>query len=102
MRRVGRWTRLKAGAEVTYEDWHRRISSDLRALISQAGIRNYTIYRHERDLFSYFEIDDWEAAGTFLADQGLAQQWQALMAPLMDAADPLAPWIVLDEVFRLD
>jgi len=24
------------------------------------------------------------------------------MAPLMDAADPIAPWVVLDEVFRLD
>ncbi len=102
MQRIGRWTRLQPGAETAYEEWHRRIGPELRALIARAGIHNYTIYRHERDLFAYLEADDWEAAGAFLAGQAPAQQWQALMAPLMDAADPLAPWVVLEEVFRLD
>jgi L-rhamnose mutarotase len=102
MQRIGRRARLKPGAEADYEKWHRAIWPELRSLIRQAGLHNYTIYRDGRDLFAYLETDNWAAASEFLAGQPLARRWQELMAPLMDAADPVSPWIVLDEVFRLD
>jgi L-rhamnose mutarotase len=102
MVRIARWTRVKAGCEAEYTEWHRKVWPELLALNSRAGIRNYSIYLRGRELFSYLEVDDWDAAMQFLGGQEVAQKWQELMAPLMDASDVLAPWERLEEVFHLD
>lgn len=102
MPRIGRRTRLKPDAIEAYKEWHRKLWPELRALISQSGIRNYTIYLSGNELFSYLEVEDWQRAIDFLSKQDIAQEWQQLMVPLMDASDPLAPWQVLEEVFHLD
>jgi len=100
MERIGRWTRLKAGSEEPYKEWHRKVWPELLAMNSQAGIRNYSIYLRGRELFSYLEVDDWEAAMKFLGSQEVCQRWQELMAPFMDAADAISPWQRLEEVFH--
>jgi len=102
MVRIARWTRVKAGCEAEYKKWHREVWPGLLALMSHAGIRNYSIYMHGRDLFSYLEVDDWDAAIQYLGQQEVAQRWQELMAPLMDASDALSPWLRIEEVFHTD
>jgi len=102
MQRIGRWTRVKAGAEEEYREWHGKVWPELLDLISQTGTKNYSIFVHGRDLFSYLEVEDWQASIDFLAQESVAQKWQELMAPLMDASDSLAPWELLEEVFHLD
>jgi L-rhamnose mutarotase len=101
MVRIARWTRVRPGCEADYQKWHREVWPELLALNSRSGIRNYSIYMHGRDLFSYLEVDDWDAAMQYLGQQEVAQRWQELMAPLMDAPDLLSPW-QLEEVFHLD
>jgi len=88
--RIGRRTRVKPEAIAGYRDWH------------QAGIRNYTIYMDGPELFSYFEVDDLDAAMAFLSTSEVSDRWQALMAPLMDAPSAENPWRVLEEVFHQD
>ena len=102
MQRVGRRSRLKAGMEDEYVRLHRAIWPEMQSVIVQSGIRNYSIYRDGRDLFSYFEAEDLERAYAFLEQQSITQQWQEAMAPLMDAEDEIMPWRVLEEVFHLD
>ena len=102
IQRFGRWTRLKAGAVEEYVEWHRKVWPEILDLTSKSGIRNYSIYIHGRELFSYFEVEDYQKAIDFLAKEPAAQRWQELMAPFMDAADPIAPWQPLEEVFHLD
>ncbi len=101
MQRIGRVTRLKAGAEEDYKSWHREVWPELIALISQSGIKNYTIYLSGQQLFSYLEVDDWQTAIEFLGRQPVAIEWQKLMSPFMEADDPIAPWQLLEEVFHL-
>ena len=53
------WTaRLKAGREADYEEAHRTVPEDVAASIRAAGITNYSIFRHGRDLIGYFETTD--------------------------------------------
>lgn len=99
MDRIGRWGRLKLGAAAEYVRLHEEMSPELRAAHSRAGIRNFTIYRRDLELFSYLEVDDWDAALAYLAEDQLSQEWLERMKGLLD--DPL-PWPFLEEVFRLD
>jgi L-rhamnose mutarotase len=102
MRRVGRWTKLKAGLEAEYVRTHREIWPEMKAAIAASGIRNYSCYIRGRDLFSYFEVENLEAAWEFLGDSPVAQKWQRTMAHLMDVEDPIMPWQELEEAFHLD
>jgi L-rhamnose mutarotase len=101
MQRIGRRTRVKPAAIAEYRDWHRRVWPELLELNRQAGIRNYTIYMDGAELFSYFEVEDFQQAMAFLSRQEIAGRWQALMAPLMEG-DSLSPWLPLEEVFHQD
>lgn len=102
MQRVGRWTRLKAGLETEYVRTHREIWPEMKTAIAQSGITNYTCYIRGRELFSYFEVEDLEAAWDFLGNSPVAQKWQEAMAHLMDVEDEIMPWQSLEEVFHLD
>ena len=37
--------------------------------LREAGIRNYTIFRHGNEVFGYFEADDLEAAAAYMETQ---------------------------------
>ena len=102
MQRIGRWTRLKPDAIEEYRRWHRQPWPEITDITRQAGIRNYSIYIRGNELFSYLEVDDWQTAVRGLAAQPLSDEWQKLMAPFMDADEPEAPWMMLEEVFHLD
>ncbi len=102
MQRIGRRTRLKHWAIGEYRDWHLKVWPELLALNVGAGIRNYTIFIDGAELFSYLEVDDFEGAISHLSDSEVAACWQTLMAPLMDSADAISPWAVLEEVFHQD
>ena len=102
MQRVGRWTRLKEGLESEYVRTHGEIWPEMKAAIAESGIKNYSCYIRGRELFSYFEVEDLEAAWEFLGKSPVAQKWQDAMAHLMDVEDNVMPWQAMDEVFHLD
>jgi L-rhamnose mutarotase len=102
MQRVGRWTKLKAETVPEYIRAHQELWPEMKAAIEKSGIRNYSIYLRGCELFSYFEVEDLQAANAFLSTQAVAEKWQQAMAPFMDAADALAPWESMEEVFHLD
>ena len=102
MARIGRRAYLRPGCEAEYERWHRQVWPSVLQASAAAGIRNYSIYRAGNVLFSYWEVEDLNAAVALLAASSDCQRWQELMAPFMQAADPLAPWEPMDEVFHLD
>jgi L-rhamnose mutarotase len=102
MQRIGRTTWVKPGREAEYREWHRKVWPELLALVREAGIRNYTIFMQGRQLFSYLEVGDFEKAGAVIGAAEVSARWQELMAPLMDAADAVSPWQLLEEVFHSD
>jgi L-rhamnose mutarotase len=85
-----------------YVEAHRNVWPEMLEAIRAAGIRNYTIFRHGNEMFGYFEADDLEAAGAYMAAQEVSARWQDAMADLLEERVPDAGPPGLSEVFRLD
>jgi L-rhamnose mutarotase len=85
-----------------YIDAHRAVWPELLDALRAAGIRNYSIFRTGNEVFGYFESDDLEAAGRYLAAQEVNSRWQDHMAALLEERVPDGGPPPLEEVFRLD
>jgi L-rhamnose mutarotase len=81
---------------------HRSVWPEMLKALKDAGIGNYSIFRSGNQVFGYFEADDLERAGTFLAAQRICTRWQDAMAGLLDERVPDAGPPPLQEIFRLD
>jgi L-rhamnose mutarotase len=85
-----------------YVEAHREVWPEMLAALGESGIRNYTIFREGNTVFGYFEADDLDAAGRYLADQEVVTRWQDAMAGLLEARAPDGGPPPLEEIFRLD
>jgi L-rhamnose mutarotase len=70
--------------------------------LQDAGIRNYTIFRHGNEVFGYFESDDLKRAGQYLAGQEVNRRWQDAMAELLAERVPDEGPPPLEEIFRME
>jgi L-rhamnose mutarotase len=106
-RRLGRCAQLRPGAEAEYDRLHAEVWPEVLAAIERAGIRNYSIFRHGRWLFSYFEIPvevDLDEAMRYMLDDPACRRWETVVQALQElsAADPgQAAWVPMKEVFHL-
>jgi L-rhamnose mutarotase len=85
-----------------YVEAHRAVWPDMLQALSDAGIRNYSIFRDGNRVFGYFESDDLERAAAFLACHEVCTRWQDAMAALLEERVPEAGPPPLEEIFRLD
>jgi L-rhamnose mutarotase len=74
-------SRLKPGAEASYERDHLTVPDDLMASFARVGIRNWTIWRSGLELFHLVECDDFAAAMAALAGDPANERWQAFIGP---------------------
>lgn len=88
--KVGLHTRLKAGAEARYEEYHAQVWPEVLAGMRKVGIRSWVIFRDGLDLFHYVECEDYDRALAVLHEDPLDRRWQAEMAPLMEVAHDLS------------
>jgi L-rhamnose mutarotase len=82
--RVALHTRLKAGREEEYERAHREVPAELARAISDAGAREWTIWRSGLDLFHVIDCDDYAALLAALEDLPVNVAWQARMTGYLD------------------
>ena len=81
---------------------HREVWPEMRQAISDAGIRNYSIFLDGTRAFGYFEADDPEASLESVGNTEVNARWQDAMSDLLEArVDDTGPGL-LPEVFRLD
>jgi L-rhamnose mutarotase len=85
-----------------YVEAHRAVWPELLEALKGAGIRNYTIFRDGNRMFGYFEADDLDSAGRYLAEQEVVTRWQDAMAELLEERVPDEGPPPLEEIFRLD
>ena len=84
-----------------YVEAHRNVWPEMLQALRDAGIRNYSIFRSGTEMFGYFESDDLERAGAYMADQDVNDRWQDAMAELLEQRVPDGGPPPLEEVFRL-
>jgi L-rhamnose mutarotase len=104
MARVAFMMKLKPGCEAIYKEKHDQIWPELLDLIRRSGVRNYSIFRRDLDLFAYLELDD----GAMLPGangeiEQVQRDWWLMMEPYMEYNDDHTPTIwPMEEVFHVD
>ena len=83
---------------------HDNIWPEMKQVLHDAGIRNYTIWNVGNELFGYYECDSVEYAAKVQAESPVVDKWNEYMKDVMDM--PLDPETGaqphLEEVFYLE
>ena len=66
---------VRPGYEEEYMRRHQEIWPEMVEALREAGIRNYSIFRHGLTLLGYFETDDIEKTREYLANSETNQRW---------------------------
>ena len=74
---------VRPGYEEEYKKRHEEIWPEMLEALREAGIRNYSIFRHGLTLFGYFETDDLGRTQDYLAKSETNRRWSEWMAPIM-------------------
>jgi L-rhamnose mutarotase len=101
MPRYATYLRIRAGNEQRYREMHASVFPDLKDAMRSAGIRNYSIFVHGREVFSYLECDDLDAVVARLRNDPAEIRWQQATAELTEPS-PGGGLELLDEVFHQD
>lgn len=104
MKRAAFKMKLKPGYRDEYKKRHDAIWPELKMLLLDAGIRDYSIFLDEETntLFAVQKIDG-NAGSQDLGKTEIVQRWWAYMADIMETNPDNSPVsIPLPEVFYLD
>ncbi|MGE4453360.1 MAG: L-rhamnose mutarotase [Sphaerochaeta sp.] len=95
---------LKKGFEEEYKKRHDAIWPELKELLQESGVSDYTIFL-DRDsgLLFAFQKTDGEGGSQDLGSNPVVQKWWAYMADIMDTNEDNSPIsLPLEEVFHMD
>ena len=104
MPRVAFMMRLKPGNEAIYKEKHDQIWPEMVSLLRESGVRNYSIFRRDLDLFAYLETDEGASLpGSSGEIPTVLREWRTMMEPYMEYNPDHTPktW-PLEEMFHLD
>ena len=102
--RVASKMKLLNGFEAEYKRRHDEIWPELKVLLKEAGINDYSIFFDEdtNDLFAHFTIDDDKKLNELPAKE-IMKKWWAYMKDIMETNEDNSPVsIPLKEVFYLE
>lgn len=95
---------LKPGFEAEYEKRHGAIWPELKQLLKESGVSDYSIFwdKETNILYACQKVDG-DASSQDLGDNPIVQKWWAYMADIMDTNPDNSPIsIPLKEVFHMD
>ncbi|MBI9095157.1 MAG: L-rhamnose mutarotase [Sphaerochaeta sp.] len=96
--------KLKEGCKEEYQKRHAAIWPELKALLAESGVYDYSIYFDESTNFLFaFQRTRGGSGSQSLGTNPIVQKWWAHMAPLMETHEDNSPVsIPLEEVFHMD
>jgi L-fuconate dehydratase len=107
VQRYGQVIGIKPDQIETYERLHTRVWPEVLAMIQACNIHNYSIFRHDRLLFAFFEYagDDYEADMAKMAADPKTREWWTWTEPMQVPLETRGPgewWTTMKEVFHRD
>jgi L-rhamnose mutarotase len=109
MKRIGVTIGLRKEALDEYKRIHVKLWPEIEGAIKAAGIRNYSIFYNDGQLFGYFEHPgpdaEFAAAMKRLADAPRMREWWNLTEPMQVPRADRKPgdwWTTMEEVFHLE
>jgi L-rhamnose mutarotase len=96
--------KLKEGCKEEYQKRHAAIWPELKALLSESGVYDYSIFFDENtNLLFAFQRTKGGSGSQSLGTNPIVQKWWAQMAPLMETHEDNSPVsIPREEVFHMD
>lgn len=104
MQRIAFQLRIKADKIAEYEHAHRNVWPELLREMEGFGVREYSIFRREQELFLYMHVPDFDRLLEQLAASEVNLRWQKTMAPLFEPVPGLLPgetFAMMREVFYM-
>ena len=104
MRRHAFRMKLKPGFEEEYKRRHDETWPDLKAVLHEAGVRDYSIYLDEKSLtlFAFQRLED-DNSADMLPENPVVKKWWKYMAEIMETNPDQSPvTVTLREVFHMD
>ena len=105
MERMAWKGRIRPGCKAEYIRRHDAIWPEMKAVLKEAGICNYTIFANRDELFGYYECEKGVAfAERTQAESPVVDRWNAYMKDILELEmDPVTgAQPKLEPVFRLD
>jgi L-rhamnose mutarotase len=102
--RVAFKMKLKEGRSEEYKKRHDEIWPELKELLSQSGIHDYSIFLDEETntLFAVHKLRQGATSANDLGSNPVVQRWWAMMADIVDTqADQSPVTVPLKEMFHL-
>ncbi len=95
---------LKAGHEAEYEKRHNEIWPELKNLLKETGVSDYTIFwDKETNILYAYQVVDGDSSSQDLGENPIVKKWWKYMADIMDTNPDNSPIsIPLKEVFHMD
>jgi L-rhamnose mutarotase len=104
MNRLAFKMKLNSGQKAVYIKRHNEIWAELKALLKQAGVSEYSIFLDEETntLFAFQKVSG-EGGSQDLAQNPIVKKWWDFMADVMEVNPDNSPVsIQLEEVFYMD
>ena len=109
MKRFGQLIGLRPEVLEEYKRYHAAVWPEILDAIHEAGIRNYSIFHFQGELFGYYEYvgppAEYEARMATLAKAPRMRAWWDIMEPMQiphPARKPGEWWTRMEEVFHQD
>jgi L-rhamnose mutarotase len=109
VKRFGQMIGLERARLAEYERYHAKIWPEIEHAIREAGIRNYSIFHRDGQLFGYYEYvgpeGEYAARMEALARAPRMREWWDLMESMQIPVPGRAPgewWAEMKEVFHQD
>lgn len=102
--RVAFKMKLKPGFKEEYKKRHDELWPELKALLKEQGVSNYSIfYDEETSILFGVQDQEGESSSQDLGELEIVQKWWAYMADIMETNPDNSPVTVsMDEVFYLE
>ena len=75
---------IKEGCLEEYKRRHDALPEEMKELLREAGICNYTIWNVGNELFGYYECDSVEFAAKVQADSPVVDRWNEYMQDVLE------------------
>jgi L-rhamnose mutarotase len=93
---------IRHGMEDEYDQRHKNVWNDMRKMLKDAGISNYSIFRDGIHVFGYWECNDLGRTLTTVNRSEVNVRWQEYMNDLITTSASDRTSGGMREVFRLD
>lgn len=93
MKRTAFTMKLKPGFRDEYKRRHDEIWPELKSLLKEAGISEYSIFLDETSdtLFAFQKVEEGSAGSQDLGTNDIVQRWWAYMADIMETNEDNSP-----------